>query len=173
MATQNPLEMEGTYPLPEAQLDRFFFKLKVEFPSLDELDIVMERTTKREMPTVDKVCDGKSINELEQIVRDILVAEDVRKYALRIVMGTHPEVEDAPEKTKQYVRYGSSPRGAQALILGSKVRAILDGRYNVAREDIQAVALPSLRHRLILSFEGEAEGIDPDSIIQHLLEVID
>lgn len=173
MATQNPLEMEGTYPLPEAQLDRFFFKLKVEFPSLDELDIVMERTTKREMPAVEKVCDGKSINELEQIVRDILVAEDVRKYALRIVMGTHPEVEDAPEKTKQYVRYGSSPRGAQALILGSKVRAILDGRYNVAREDIQAVALPSLRHRLILSFEGEAEGIDPDSIIQHLLEVID
>ncbi len=173
MATQNPLEMEGTYPLPEAQLDRFFFKLKVEFPSLDELDMVMERTTKREMPAVGKVCDGESINELEQIVRDILVAEDVRKYALRIVMGTHPEVEDAPERTKKYVRYGSSPRGAQALILASKVRAILDGRYNVAREDIQAVALPSLRHRLILSFEGEAEGIDPDGIIQHLLEVID
>ncbi|MDE0634902.1 MAG: MoxR family ATPase [Candidatus Poribacteria bacterium] len=173
MATQNPLEMEGTYPLPEAQLDRFFFKLKVEYPSLDELDIVMERTTKREMPAVDKVCDGQSINELEQIVRDILVAEDVRKYALRIVMGTHPEVEDAPEQTKKYVRYGSSPRGAQALILASKVRAILDGRYNVAREDIEAVALPSLRHRLILSFEGEAEGIDPDGIIQHLLEVID
>ena len=173
MATQNPLEMEGTYPLPEAQLDRFFFKLKVEFPSLDELDLVMERTTKREMPSVEKVCDGKQINELEQIVRDILVAEDVRRYALRIVLGTHPETDDAPEKTKQYVRYGSSPRGAQALILASKVRAILDSRYNVAREDIQAVALPSLRHRLILSFEGEAEGIDPDEIILHLLEVID
>ena len=173
MATQNPLEMEGTYPLPEAQLDRFFFKLKVEYPSLDELDLVMERTTKREMPSVDKVCDGKQINDLEQIVRDILIAEDVRKYALRIVMGTHPETDDAPEKTKQYVRYGSSPRGAQALILASKVRAILDSRYNVAREDIQAVALPSLRHRLILSFEGEAEGIDPDEIILHLLEVID
>lgn len=173
MATQNPLEMEGTYPLPEAQLDRFFFKLKVEFPNLDELDLVMERTTKREMPSVEKVCDGQSINELEQIVRDILVAEDVRRYALRIVMGTHPETEDAPEKTKQYVRYGSSPRGAQALILASKVRAILDGRYNVAREDIQAVALPCLRHRLILSFEGEAEGIDPDGIIQNLLEVIE
>ena len=173
MATQNPLEMEGTYPLPEAQLDRFFFKLKVEFPSIEELDVVMERTTKREMPAVDKVCEGKVINELEQIVRDILVAEDVRKYALRLVMGTHPETEDAPEMTKKYVRYGSSPRGAQALILGSKVRAILDGRYNVAREDIQAVALPSLRHRLILSFEGEAEGIDPDMIIQNLLEVID
>ena len=173
MATQNPLEMEGTYPLPEAQLDRFFFKLKVEFPSLDELDLVMERTTKREMPYVGEVCDGKQINELEQIVRDILVAEDVRRYALRIVMGTHPETDDAPEKTKQYVRYGSSPRGAQALILASKVRAILDRRYNVAREDIQAVALPSLRHRLILSFEGEAEGIDPDEIILHLLEVID
>ena len=173
MATQNPLEMEGTYPLPEAQLDRFFFKLKVEFPSLDELDLVMERTTKREMPSVEKVSDGKQINELEQIVRDILVAEDVRRYALRLVLGTHPETDDAPEKTKQYVRYGSSPRGAQALILASKVRAILDSRYNVAREDIQAVALPSLRHRLILSFEGEAEGIDPDEIILHLLEVID
>ena len=172
MATQNPLEMEGTYPLPEAQLDRFFFKLKVEYPTIDELDIIMERTTKREMPTVDKVCDGKSINELELIVRDILVAEDVRRYALRIVLGTHPEVDDAPELTKKYVRYGSSPRGAQALILASKVRAILDGRYNVAREDIQAVALPSLRHRLILSFEGEAEGIDPDGIVQHLLEEI-
>ncbi len=173
MATQNPLEMEGTYPLPEAQLDRFFFKLKVEFPSIEELDVVMERTTKREMPAVEKVCEGKIINELEQIVRDILIAEDVRKYALRLVMGTHPETEDAPEMTKKYVRYGSSPRGAQALILGSKVRAILDGRYNVAREDIQAVAFPSLRHRLILSFEGEAEGIDPDMIIQNLLEVID
>ncbi len=173
MATQNPLEMEGTYPLPEAQLDRFFFKLKVKYPSLDELDLVMERTTRREMPSVDKVCDGAQINALEQIVRDILIAEDVRRYALRIVLGTHPETEDAPELTKQYVRYGSSPRGAQALILGGKVRAILDGRYNVAREDIQAIALPSLRHRLILSFEGEAEGIDPDDIIQHLLQEIE
>ena len=173
MATQNPLEMEGTYPLPEAQLDRFFFKLKVKYPSLDELDLVMERTTKREMPSVDKVCDGTQINALEQIVRDILIAEDVRRYALRIVLGTHPETEDAPELTKKYVRYGSSPRGAQALILGGKVRAILDGRYNVAHEDIQAIALPSLRHRLILSFEGEAEGIDPDDIIQHLLEEIE
>ena len=173
MATQNPLEMEGTYPLPEAQLDRFFFKLKVEFPSIEELDVVMERTTKREMPTVEKVCEGTVINELEQIVRDILIAEDVRKYALRLVMGTHPETEDAPEMTKKYVRYGSSPRGAQALILASKVKAILDGRYNVAREDIQSVALASLRHRLILSFEGEAEGIDPDMIINNLLEVTD
>ena len=173
MATQNPLEMEGTYPLPEAQLDRFFFKLKVKYPSLDELDLVMERTTRREMPSVDKVCDGAQINALEQIVRDILIAEDVRRYALRIVLGTHPEAEDAPELTKKYVRYGSSPRGAQALILGGKVRAILDGRYNVAREDIQAIALPSLRHRLILSFEGEAEGIDPDDIIQHLLQEIE
>ena len=172
MATQNPLEMEGTYPLPEAQLDRFFFKLKVDYPSLEELDLVMERTTRREMPTVDKVCDGQQMNALEQDVRDIFIAEDVRKYALRIVLGTHPEAQDAPELTKKYVRYGSSPRGAQALILGGKVRAILDGRYNVAREDIQAMALPSLRHRLILSFEGEAEGIDPDAIIQHLLAEI-
>ncbi len=170
MATQNPLEMEGTYPLPEAQLDRFFFKLKVEYPNLEELDLVMERTTKREMPSVEKVSDGEEINALEQIVRDIIVAEDVRRYALRIVLSTHPEAEEAPELTRKYVRYGSSPRGAQSLILGAKVKAILDGRYNVAREDIQAVAFPSLRHRLILSFEGEAEGIDPDGIIQHLLD---
>ncbi len=173
MATQNPLEMEGTYPLPEAQLDRFFFKLKVEFPTIDELDLVMERTTQREMPTVNKVCDGAQINDFEQTVRDILIAEDVRRYALRIVLGTHPETDDSPELTKKYVRYGSSPRGAQSIILASKVRAILDGRYNVAREDIQAVALPSLRHRIILSYEGEAERINPDEIILHLLEVVD
>ena len=172
MATQNPLEMEGTYPLPEAQLDRFFFKLKVEYPNLEELDLVMERTTKREMPPVEKVSDGAEINALEQIVRDIIVAEDVRRYALRIVLSTHPDAEEAPELTRKYVRYGSSPRGAQSLILGAKVKAILDGRYNVSREDIQAVALPSLRHRLILSFEGEAEGIDPDGIVQHLLEEV-
>jgi MoxR-like ATPase len=173
MATQNPLEMEGTYPLPEAQLDRFFFKLKVGYPSLDELDLVMERTTKREVPLIEKVCDGEQINRLEEIVRDILIAEDVRRYALRIVLGTHPDSEDAPELTKKYVRYGSSPRGAQALILAGKVKAILDGRYNVARADIQGVALPSLRHRLILSFEGEAEGVDPDQIVGHLLEVVE
>ena len=172
MATQNPLEMEGTYPLPEAQLDRFFFKLKVEYPSLEELDLVMERTTKREMPSVEKVSDGAEINALEQIVRDIIIAEDVRRYALRIVLSTHPDAEEAPELTRKYVRYGSSPRGAQSLILGAKVKAILDGRYNVSREDIQAVALPSLRHRLILSFEGEAEGIDPDGIIGRLLEEV-
>lgn len=172
MATQNPLEMEGTYPLPEAQLDRFFFKLKVEYPSLEELDLVMERTTKREMPSVEKVSDGEQINALEQSVRDIIIAEDVRRYALRIVLSTHPEAEEAPELTRKYVRYGSSPRGAQSLILGAKVKAILDGRYNVSREDIQAVALPSLRHRLILSFEGEAEGIDPDGIIERLLEEV-
>ena len=170
MATQNPLEMEGTYPLPEAQLDRFFFKLKVEYPNLEELDLVMERTTKREMPSVEKVSDGEEINALEQTVRDIIVVEDVRRYALQIVLSTHPDAEEAPELTRKYVRYGSSPRGAQSLILGAKVKAILDGRYNVAREDIRAVAFPSLRHRLILSFEGEAEGIDPDGIIQHLLD---
>ncbi|MBI1928662.1 MoxR family ATPase [Candidatus Poribacteria bacterium] len=172
MATQNPIEMEGTYPLPEAQLDRFFFKLKVPYPTFDEMDDIMERTTKREMPMVQKRCDGERINELELIARDILIAEDVRKYALRLVLATHPESEIAPELTKKYVRYGSSPRGGQALILGGKIKAILDGRYNVSREDIQVVALPSLRHRIILNFEGEAEGIDPDGIIQHLLEVI-
>lgn len=173
MATQNPLEMEGTYPLPEAQLDRFFFKLKVEYPNLDELDLVMQRTTKREMPAVDKVCDGARINEMANLVRDVLIAEDVRRYALRLVLGTHPESEYTSELTKKYMRYGSSPRGAQALILGGKVRAILDRRYNVAREDLRAVALPALRHRLILNFEGEAEGIDRDQIIEQLLEMVE
>lgn len=172
MATQNPLEMEGTYPLPEAQLDRFFFKLKVMYPNIEELDTIMERTTKREMPTVEKICGGETINELALLARDVLIAEDVRRYALQLVVGTHPESDIAPELTKKYVRYGASPRGAQTLILAGKIKAILDGRYNVAREDIQAVALPGLRHRLILNFEGEAEEVDPDQIIQHLLEII-
>jgi MoxR-like ATPase len=171
MATQNPLEMEGTYPLPEAQLDRFFFKLKVIYPTLDELDTIMERTTKREMPVAQKVCSGDTVNELELLARDVLIADDVRKYALRLVLATHPDSDIAPELTKKYVRYGSSPRGAQALILAGKIKAILDSRYNVATDDIKSVALSSLRHRLILNFEGEAEGIDPDQIIQSLLEI--
>jgi len=171
MATQNPLEMEGTYPLPEAQLDRFFFKLKVTYPTLDELDTIMERTTKREMPVAQKACDGDTVNELGLLARDVLIADDVRKYALRLVLATHPDSDTAPELTKKYVRYGSSPRGAQALILAGKVKAILDSRYNVATEDIKSVALSCLRHRLILNFEGEAEGIDQDQIIQSLLEV--
>ena len=173
MATQNPIEMEGTYPLPEAQLDRFFFKLKVRYPSMDELELIMDRTTKREMPAVRKICDGEKILDFQMLARDVLIAEDVQRYALRLVLGTHPDSDIAPELTRKYVRYGSSPRGAQALILAGKIKAIMDGRYNVAREDIRSVALPSLRHRIILNFEGEAEGIDPDQIIQHLLEVIE
>ncbi|HID55008.1 TPA: AAA family ATPase [Candidatus Poribacteria bacterium] len=173
MATQNPIEMEGTYPLPEAQLDRFFFKLKVRYPSIEELELIMDRTTKREMPAVQKVCGGEKVVELQMLARDVLIAEDVQRYALRLVLGTHPESDIAPELTRRYVRYGSSPRGAQALILAGKIKAIMDGRYNVAREDIRSVALPSLRHRIILNFEGEAEGVDPDQIIEHLLEVIE
>lgn len=158
--------------LNQEQFDRFFFKLKVMYPNIEELDTIMERTTKREMPTVEKICGGETINELALLARDVLIAEDVRRYALQLVVGTHPESDIAPELTKKYVRYGASPRGAQTLILAGKIKAILDGRYNVAREDIQAVALPGLRHRLILNFEGEAEGVDPDQIIQHLLEII-
>jgi MoxR-like ATPase len=172
-ATQNPLEMEGTYPLPEAQLDRFFFKLKVEYPNLEELDEIMQRTTKRQMPTAEVVCDGNRINEMSALIRDVPIAEDVRRYVLRLVLATHPDSQIATELVKKYVRYGSSPRGAQAMILAGKIKAVLDGRFNVAREDIRSVALPSMRHRIILNFEGEAEGIETDEIIRNVLEEVE
>jgi len=174
-ATQNPLEMEGTYPLPEAQLDRFLFKLKVEYPNLDELDEIIKRTTKREMPTAEVVCDGNRINEMSTLIRDVEVSEDVQKYALQIVLATHPYSEIATELTKKYIRYGSSPRGAQAMILAGKIRALLDEdvRYVISRDDLRKVALPGLRHRIILNFEGEAEGIEADEIIQNILEEVE
>jgi MoxR-like ATPase len=173
MATQNPLEMEGTYPLPEAQLDRFFFKLLVTFPTADELEAILDRTTESTDPRAEPAFDGARIVELSHLSRQIPIAAELRRYAISLVLSTHPESDQATDMTRRYVRYGSSPRGAQALILAAKIRAILDHRYHVAREDIRAVAHPALRHRLILNFEGQAENVQPDDIIGDILESIE
>ncbi len=173
MATQNPLEMEGTYPLPEAQLDRFFFKLLVRFPDVGELETILDRTTEVSTPRAEPIFDGQRILSLARLVRQIPIASEVRRYGIALVMATHPENELAAPLTKQYVRFGSSPRGAQAIILAAKLRAILDNRYHVAREDIRAVAAAALRHRLILNFEGQAESIQSDQVIANILETVD
>jgi MoxR-like ATPase len=169
LATQNPLEMEGTYPLPEAQLDRFQVKLKVTFPSRAALHEIMDRTTRAESVRARPVLDGKRLLELRELARRVPVARVVQDFALRVLEATHPGPA-APEATRKYVRYGSSPRGAQALLLGAKIRALLDGRFAAAADDVRAVAKQSLRHRLILNFEGEAEGVDPDAIVDEILQ---
>jgi MoxR-like ATPase len=173
LATQNPLEMEGTYPLPEAQLDRFLFKLLVKFPSAEQIETILDRTTAVDEAHAEPVFDGQRIQELSRLARQIPIADELRRYGVAIVLATHPEHEMATEMSRRYVRYGSSPRGAQALILAAKIRAILDHRYHVAREDLRAVAHPSLRHRLILNFEGQAENIHADDIIEDALKSID
>ena len=172
MATQNPLEMEGTYPLPEAQLDRFFCKLLVKYPSVEELETILDRTTESAKPKAYAVLTGERIIEMSQLARKIPIADQVRRYGIAIVVATHPDHEMAAEPTKKYVRYGASPRGLQALILGAKIRAILDDRYHVAREDLRTMALPVLRHRLILNFEGQAEGISADDVIDKIVRKI-
>ncbi len=169
LATQNPLEMEGTYPLPEAQLDRFFFKVEVPFPATDELIEIMERTTGGEQVTVRPVASGAEIVGLQRLAREVPIASHVMAYAVRLLRGTHPDAEGAPELIRSYVRYGASPRGAQAMVLGAKIHALLDGRFNVAFADVQATAIPALRHRVILNFEGEAEGISTDSVVRAVL----
>jgi MoxR-like ATPase len=169
LATQNPLEMEGTYPLPEAQLDRFFFKLKVGFPDREALHGIMDRTTGEDVPHPSKVIEKDRLSAMKAFVRKVPVARNVQDYAIRVLQGTHPETASATPMTKKYVRYGASPRGVQALLLAGKIRALLQDRYAVAIDDIRAVALPALRHRLLLNFEGEAEGIDPDALIADVL----
>src|SRR5262245_39466574 len=170
MATQNPLEMEGTYPLPEAQLDRFFFKLVVDFPDRDALHTILDRTTTEEVPQLEPVIEKHRILEMRDLVRKVPLARAVQDYAVRVLQGTHPETAEATPRSKQYLRYGASPRGLQAIILASKIRALLEGRYAVSADDIRAVAKPALRHRLILNFEGEAEGIEADGIIDEILK---
>ena len=170
LATQNPLEMDGTYPLPEAQLDRFLFKLIVKFPDLDELHTIMDRTTQREQPELSEVIGQDRLVEMKLFARDVPVARHVQDYALRILQGTHPEHDGAPDITKRFVRYGSSPRGAQAILTAAKVRALFDGRFNVSSEDIRTSARGALRHRIILNFEGEAEGVQTDQIIDEILK---
>ena len=170
MATQNPLEMEGTYPLPEAQLDRFFCKLLVKYPLIEELETILDRTTEAASPKAQPVLSGERILEMSQLARLIPVAAEIRRYGLALVLATHPDNELAAPITRQYVRYGASPRAAQALILGAKIRAILDQRYHVAKEDLRAMAPAVLRHRLILNFEGQAEGISTDTVIGEILQ---
>ncbi|MEM6470293.1 MAG: MoxR family ATPase [Planctomycetota bacterium] len=169
LATQNPLEMEGTYPLPEAQLDRFLFKLMVPFPTVEEMETIMNRTTADTQASASKLVTPERILEMTHLSRQIAIADPVRRFAIDMVMRTHPEQEIAPEIVKRYVRYGSSPRGAQGLILAAKIHAILDDRYNVATEDILAVAPGVLRHRIMLNFEGQAESISADEIVADLV----
>ena len=170
LATQNPIEMEGTYPLPEAQLDRFLFKMKVYFPTLDELNEILNKTTGSGFDEPDRVLDGEQILALRRLVREVVIAPHVQEHAVKLVLGTHPDSEFAPPEVRKYARYGSSPRGAQALILTAKVRALLEGRFNVAQEDIDFVARPALRHRIILNFEAQAEGVEADVLVEALIE---
>jgi len=172
LATQNPLEMEGTYPLPEAQLDRFLFKVNVPFPSAGELVTILDRTTGAEEPVVRKAADGARIIAMGHLALQTPIDSRLSDYAARLVVATHPASPTAPDIVRRYVRYGASPRGAQALILGGKITALLSGRYNVAFEDIRAVAPAALRHRLLLNFEGLAEGIRPDTVIAELLDSV-
>jgi MoxR-like ATPase len=172
MATQNPIDQEGTYPLPEAQLDRFFFKLIVGYPTHAELSEVMTRTTTGAKVATSKVLDRDRLSELMKLVREVPVASHVQDYAVRLVLATHPKTKTAVAIANQYLRFGSSPRGAQTLLLAGKVRALANGRFNVSFEDIQAVAHATLRHRLILNFEAEAEGITTDHVIDQVLKEV-
>ena len=175
LATQNPIEQEGTYPLPEAQLDRFLFKLVLGYSKLDDLMTILDRTTGQEAPEPSRVLDGAKILDAQQLVRGAIVAPHVKEYAARLVLATHPEGRHAAGgesgPTNQYIRCGASPRAAQALLLGGKVRAVTDGRYHVSYADIKAIAHQSLRHRLILNFEAEADRVDPDDIIDQILDL--
>ena len=172
MATQNPIDQEGTYPLPEAQLDRFFFKLLVGYPNAAELTEVLNRTTTAAKIEVNRVLERSRLIELMQLVREVPVASHVQDYAVRLVLATHPRTETAVPIASQYLRFGSSPRGGQTLVLGAKVRALAQNRYNVSFDDIQALAAPALRHRLILNFEAEAEGITTDHIVAQILKEV-
>jgi MoxR-like ATPase len=169
LATQNPLEMEGTYPLPEAQLDRFFFKLQVRYPPEAAMFEILDRTTQLAGTPVDRVVDGPGILEMRQVARAVPVARPVQAYAIRLTLGSHPESPYATPLIKRYVRYGASPRAAQALVLAGKIHALTRGHAFVAVEDIRAVALPALRHRLLLNFEGEAEQVSADTLVNELL----
>ncbi len=170
LATQNPLEMEGTYPLPEAQLDRFLFKLQVQFPSRDEMHNILERTTQKESPKIEPVLGRDEVVWMAQILREVPVARHVQDYAVRLIQATHPDAPGTPEITKRYIRYGASPRGAQSILLGAKVRALTQGRFAVSYDDLRAIAKPALRHRVILNFEGEAEGVSTDKILDEILK---
>jgi MoxR-like ATPase len=172
MATQNPIEQEGTYPLPEAQLDRFFFKLLVHYSGREEMAVILDRTTRGAWPVPQKVMDDGEIRQWQQLVREVLIAPPVQDYAVRLVLATHPGGEFAAGQTNKYVRCGASPRGAQALVLAAKVRALLEERYNVGFEDIRTAYLPALRHRMLLNFEAQAENIPADDVLIQILKEV-
>ncbi len=172
LATQNPIEQDGTYPLPEAQLDRFLFKLLMDYPSSEELRTVLDRTTENVEIKVDSVLDGPAILARQQLVRDVVVAPHVKDYAVRLIKATHPGDPTAPDVTHRYLRWGASPRAAQALVLAGKVHALLDGRFNVSFDDIKSGVLPAMRHRVILNFEGEAEGKTTDDVLNIILTLV-
>ncbi len=172
LATQNPLEMEGTYPLPEAQLDRFLFKVKVRYPTGDEMHTILDRTTSADAPRVEKVLhEAAGVLAMREVVRGVPLVREVQEHAVQIVLSTHPDDPGAAPLSKKYVRYGASPRGAQALILAAKIYALLDGRYHVAKADISKAAPAALRHRVILNFEGEAAGRTTDEVIEEILRI--
>jgi MoxR-like ATPase len=169
LATQNPLESEGTYPLPEAQLDRFFFKLHVAYPDRQELHSILDRTTGDQVPKANAVLDRQQIIAMQKLVREVPVARHVQDYAVRLIQATHPDQPDVHEDVRRFVKFGSSPRGAQAVLLAAKIRALFDGRFAPSIDDVRANALPALRHRVLLSFEGEAEGIKADDLLERIL----
>jgi MoxR-like ATPase len=171
MATQNPLEMEGTYPLPEAQLDRFLFKLRVPFPGRQDLHDILDRTTQDSAQKVESVLDGTQIMEMRHVVRAVPIAAHVQEYVVRLVMATHPE-DSQNAVAGKYIRYGSSPRGGQTLVLGGKIRALLDGRFNVSIDDVRELLLPALRHRIILNFEAQADGRTADDLLEEIAEKV-
>jgi MoxR-like ATPase len=172
LATQNPLEMEGTYPLPEAQLDRFFFKLHVAFPDRQQLHAILDRTTGTDNAEVQTVLSRQRILEMRWLVREVAVAPHVKDFAIRVLQATHPDGPGAPKMVKQFVRFGSSPRGVQAMLMASKIRALMDGRFSPSEDDVRATAMPALRHRVIMNFEGEAEGIRADAVLKEILETV-
>jgi MoxR-like ATPase len=172
LATQNPLEMEGTYPLPEAQLDRFFFKINVPFPSTEELVEISNRTTTTEQPQAQPAADGEKIRQMQQLARGVPIADHVVTHAADLLTASHPDRENSPPIVREHVRYGASPRGLQAMVLAGKIFALLDGRYNVAFEDVRKAAIPALRHRILPGFEAQAEGISNDQIIEEVLAAV-
>ena len=172
LATQNPIEQEGTYPLPEAQLDRFFFKLLVGYSTREELSTIVERTTRGVHIEIAPVMDGAEIRQWQQVIREVILAPHVQDYLVRLTLATHPEGAHAPPITNSYVRWGASPRGAQALALAAKIRALLEGRFNVSFEDVRRVYLPAMRHRVLLNFEAQAEAVEPDRVLLDILEKV-
>ena len=170
LATQNPLEMEGTYPLPEAQLDRFLLKILVRFPLAKDLLQIIDTTVGTQTYRTKQVASGEQLSKLIETARAVPVATHIKEYAVHLLLATHPDQEDAPEKVRNFVRYGASPRGLQAIIMTAKVRALLEGRYNVSQEDLREVAFPALRHRIIPNFDGLTEGITPEEVIEEIIK---